>query len=620
MVRFDGSGIGRVVIGSHTCDADCTFQGTGTVTLNAVANSTSGFSGWSGACSGTGTCTLSLDNDRVVTATFRVVKQLRLKVELVGDGRGHVRSDPPGIDCPGSCEMIAPQRTKVTLVPMPDFLSTFDYWFGTCFGTDGCTFTLDADSEVLASFRPPVQVGVTMMGAGSGRVVSDPPGIDCPGTCLMMAALGSTVSLTAEAGAASTFAGWRSGCTADGPCTVSVNSETSIWANFAAEAAPEACAKIAPPSTPATESFVHVMERYFYACQSGSGDADGTLAFPRTYGDPDAHGSGIDFVTSEDVLDAGEMSSDSGPRLAQQPGGFLAWGDCGHLCPWRALEIEAWDSAGHAEGTALRGIEWTDGHDVLYAADPAGGLLLAADMSGSTPPFTSEPFTHAAAMYVRGASGPSLRWGPIPLATAGTLLAAGVDVRGRALVISDGTAKFGPGTVAGQWLERDGSAITGEFVVLDSWKPAPRTRLETAPLIGGGLVVLRRDSDGQPATTSQALVTLASGHASAEPAPEWMRSRPNTRLQIIRGGHAYALLPYGSMGVRCSQTAGVVAPDGTWCASADYPIAPGTCDTSDLTLGADGTVIQQLPFSMETSNDSTNSHSCTWRWWRAAME
>jgi hypothetical protein len=184
--------------------------------------------------------------------------------------------------------------------------------------------------------------------------------------------------------------------------------------------------------------------------------------------------------------------------------------------------------------------------------------------------------------------------------------------------------RFGARTVSAQWFDTDGKAITGEFLLLDSWDFARSSWLETSPLIGGGLVVSRRDAgdyfNGNIASSNEFLVTVASGATSAATAPEWMRSRPNTRLAIIRGGQAYAMLPNGAMNVHCGQTVGVVAPDGTWCGSADYPIAAGTCDTPDLTVGADGTVIQQLPLDREQANNVTYSHSCTWRWWAGALK
>src|SRR6267143_636693 len=83
-----------------------------------------------------------------------------------------------------------------------------------------------------------------------------------------------------------------------------------------------------------------------------------------------------------------------------------------------------------------------------------------------------------------------------------------------------------------------------------------------------------------------------------------------------RGGQAYAALPLGASNVACTQRLELLAPDGTSCGARDYQIAAGTCSTGDLTLGLDGTVIQQLPASMESERSwYDGSHTCTWRWW-----
>jgi len=84
-------------------------------------------------------------------------------------------------------------------------------------------------------------------------------------------------------------------------------------------------------------------------------------------------------------------------------------------------------------------------------------------------------------------------------------------------------------------------------------------------------------------------------------------------------GAAVLALPLGAKGVLCTQRVEVVAPDGTSCGATDYPIAGGTCDTLDLNLGADGTIIQQLPGAMEQTNSIVGGHTCTWRWWPAAL-
>jgi hypothetical protein len=76
-VAKSGTGNGTVTSSSGgincgtTCAAD--FDVGSTVTLTAVAGSSSTFAGWSGACSGAGACTVAVDAAKTVTATFNQV-------------------------------------------------------------------------------------------------------------------------------------------------------------------------------------------------------------------------------------------------------------------------------------------------------------------------------------------------------------------------------------------------------------------------------------------------------------------------------------------------------------------------------------------------------------------
>jgi len=69
-----GSGGGAITSAPAgiSCGGDCTepYADALSVTLTAAADVGSIFMGWSGVCSGIGTCTLSMTTDRVVTATF----------------------------------------------------------------------------------------------------------------------------------------------------------------------------------------------------------------------------------------------------------------------------------------------------------------------------------------------------------------------------------------------------------------------------------------------------------------------------------------------------------------------------------------------------------------------
>lgn len=76
-VSLGGSGNGTVSSSPSgiSCGSDCTqdFADGTAVTLTATPASGSEFAGWSGACSGTGTCTVTMSAVRDVTATFNSV-------------------------------------------------------------------------------------------------------------------------------------------------------------------------------------------------------------------------------------------------------------------------------------------------------------------------------------------------------------------------------------------------------------------------------------------------------------------------------------------------------------------------------------------------------------------
>jgi DNA-binding beta-propeller fold protein YncE len=73
-VSLGGTGNGSVAddTGAIACPTECsaTYQANSQVTLTAAPASGSTFTGWSGACSGTGTCQLRMNADMAVTATF----------------------------------------------------------------------------------------------------------------------------------------------------------------------------------------------------------------------------------------------------------------------------------------------------------------------------------------------------------------------------------------------------------------------------------------------------------------------------------------------------------------------------------------------------------------------
>jgi len=140
------------------CGSDCTeLYAAGTVvTLTARAGRGSAFTGWSGACTGSGTCTVTMDAAKTVTATFGSGggDTFLLTVNKAGTGRGVVSSNPSGIKCGADCSESYTAGTVVVLTATPRAGSTFAGWSGACTGSGTCTVTMTAVKNVTARFNP----------------------------------------------------------------------------------------------------------------------------------------------------------------------------------------------------------------------------------------------------------------------------------------------------------------------------------------------------------------------------------------------------------------------------------------------------------------------------------
>ena len=74
---------------------------------------------------------------------------------------------------------------------------------------------------------------VTKAGTGTGKITSSPSGIDCGSVCSAEYDQGTVVTLTPVPDTGSIFAGWSGGgCTGNGICVTTVNTDTLITATF----------------------------------------------------------------------------------------------------------------------------------------------------------------------------------------------------------------------------------------------------------------------------------------------------------------------------------------------------------------------------------------------------
>lgn len=237
-VTIDGSGTGSVnsTPSGITCPTTCSgnFAQGNNVTLTAVSAVGSTFSGWSGACSGVGTCQVTMDSAKSVTATF-AIQSYALTVTTSGTATGAVTSAPAGINCGSTCSANYTHGTNVTLTATPAANYTFSGWGGACSGTASCVVPMTSARSVTATFTIQTHtLTVNTSGLGSGTVTSNPAGISCgsgASACSFNFNQGQNVTLTASPAGGSAFGGWSGACSAE-PCVVTMTSAQAVTATF----------------------------------------------------------------------------------------------------------------------------------------------------------------------------------------------------------------------------------------------------------------------------------------------------------------------------------------------------------------------------------------------------
>ena len=146
-VGVAGTGKGSVVSapGGIDCGSACSaaFDWNTNVTLTPQPAPGSKFSAWTGACSGSGGCTVSVTAAASVAAVFDL-DSFPLVVSKSGAGRGTVASAPAGIDCGERCSAPFVFGSSVTLNAVAATGSHFSGWGDACSGTGLCAPTIAA--------------------------------------------------------------------------------------------------------------------------------------------------------------------------------------------------------------------------------------------------------------------------------------------------------------------------------------------------------------------------------------------------------------------------------------------------------------------------------------------
>jgi hypothetical protein len=359
-----------------------------------------------------------------------------------------------------------------------------------------------------------------------------------------------------------------------------------------------------------------------------AGDGSGTMLFAVTGPGTPTRNNEAPLV-SADGTEKKYMSFVRGALLHSDPSGFsgILGGFSG------SWSFQHFDENGNITGTIGYQSSARPSTPVVQAADPRDGTLLLGDFRRSNEP---ESATSRRAVFLKGVwttpsggSGPAEIW-TAPLAGAGAVFGAGLDLASNALAIMDGSARWGAGAISAQWFSFSGTALTGEFLLISGFQPGPNTWFEVSGLTGdidvthppsGSLAVRRVDSTDSSGReqSSRYLCVVRTGETSCEAPPEWLGSLRDQRIEPVMRGvgnggfWAFAVLPDPKTVSDCTQHVELRSASGAACGGMELPMAEGSCLTQALSVGRDGTLIQPLPEKAW----QCDSRGCrpTWRWW-----
>jgi List-Bact-rpt repeat protein len=163
------AGTGRGAVASSPSGIDCgtfcsaTYDWNTSVTLTPQPAVGSKFTGWTGACSGIGACTVTLAAAASVTAVFDL-DNFPVVVSKTGTGRGVITSSPTGISCGDRCNTPFIYGSLVTLTATAATGSHFAGWSGPCSGTGECAPTIGAGPTTVGARFDAVTVTARLHG------------------------------------------------------------------------------------------------------------------------------------------------------------------------------------------------------------------------------------------------------------------------------------------------------------------------------------------------------------------------------------------------------------------------------------------------------------------------
>lgn len=140
---------------SSSCSENFTYGNK--IVLTASPDSGSKFFGWSGACSGAGECSITMDQAKEIKATFSKAEKVTYSLSLSVSGSGYIKITNPtsGIECDSSCGTNYEKGQIITIAAVPNEGYKFSRWEGdTCAGSNQeCRVDINRSKSIKAYFE-----------------------------------------------------------------------------------------------------------------------------------------------------------------------------------------------------------------------------------------------------------------------------------------------------------------------------------------------------------------------------------------------------------------------------------------------------------------------------------
>jgi hypothetical protein len=178
-----GTGSGTVTLSP----AGGTYSHGTVVTVTNTPATGSTFTGWSGACTGSGACVVTMTGAKSVTTSFSL-NSYALTTATAGTGSGTITLSPAG----GTYS----HGTVVTVTNTPAADSTFTGWSGACTGSGDCVVTMNGTKSVTATFSLDSLDGFAVLVQPASGLTTSEAGASATFTVVLSAQPSAAVTVT----------------------------------------------------------------------------------------------------------------------------------------------------------------------------------------------------------------------------------------------------------------------------------------------------------------------------------------------------------------------------------------------------------------------------------------